>query len=187
MTKFLQDRLDGLMAMCSNLSQSLTQIVMQLRRNTHCVPVEFGVSPSQSLTFLGRELASVINHAQAFDQKRASFLSGQQTGGIQARLTSLVVAQRLLNFIPANCFETRDEFTLPEVLTFSNCFLESSYPLSLWRVWPLETTVTDSTRMCCNSVARMYLPDLGTFHAESPPILWVYSATFLLLRKVFAR
>ncbi len=187
MPEFLQYPFDRFVAAFSNLSERLSQSVVMFGNDTDSVPVEFGVPRTQSLKVFKWEIASRVESSQSFDQKCMPFLRRQQSCCVQSRLMPVIALQRRVNSVPVQCSEMSDEIRLPEVLTFINCFLEFLDPLSLMRVWPLETTATDSTRKCCNSVARMYLPDLGTFHAESPPILWVYSATFLLLRKVFAR
>ncbi len=138
MSEFLQHGINCWMAIVGDINERSTQLVMQLRRNTNRVPVEFTVSSSQSLTLRFRKINALLNCMKSIDQKRVSFLSREQHGGIQLRLTSFIARKRRSNFVPMRAVDTCDEIRLPEVLTFINCFLDSSHrsrtcEFGLWR------------------------------------------------------
>lgn len=170
MTKFIDDIINRAVTVLDNQVHRGPQFVAKIGRNADGVPVEFCIAIMELFTFGFRQRCIGGNSTQSIDQKLVPFHLTEFDLRIEPNRVPVPGIEELFRIVPAEGLKSRDENSLPEVLTFGNSKLQLCDPILMSQVWPLVTIDSVDASLRCSSIAWLYSPDLGTFPAESPSL-----------------
>lgn len=169
MPKFCHKTFDGSVSVQCDVLQGSSPLVLQVRRDSDGIPIQLDITIAESLSFRFGQIHPRRQNLQTIDQKLVPLQLLQLPLRSEALCLPLVRTWEFLTNVPVLGVMQSDEITLPQLLTSNNPIINFIYPLSITRVWPPAMTDADDASKHCSTVAWLYLPDLGTFLAESPP------------------
>lgn len=168
MAEFIHDVVNCSITVLGNGLHRVLQFVAKIGRDTDRVPIQFGITITDSISFRFTEACSDLNGLQAIDQKLVPFHLAEFHTRIESCRVPIAGIEKLFRIAPAEGLKSRYKKSLTGVLTFGNSKLQLCDPLLITQVWPLVTIDADDASPRCSSIAWLYSPDLGTFPAESP-------------------